>query len=374
MIRIRRGAEPPELAKERYWRLARLALEWRGSGLDPADVSAVAGFTRTHDAELERGHGVAREVLRGRLRKKCSYCERCVSPTDPLDHYRPRRPCKGDDGTLDHGGYWWLTWSWSNLLLACTEHNGIKGSRFEVDGPRMQPLGSDATNELPRLLDPAAVDPQDHLVFFKGSDGHWTVQGKTPVGASTARVLQLDRPSDRYDLRLRSLADLVEDLREHARLGRAELEELWARKLPIVLDEDAEYRMLARAYLEDQVADLLREHGLELPSLRDDGPADDPESLFPEIPAQEGVGEELSLRILALGDKPPQEDTRAVILELVALRAWTPDELAQVLPQAVATIRGHLRELARRGDIELDGDTIRRKGSPAPGSPGSRSR
>lgn len=362
MIRVRRGPEPPELAKQRHRRLARLALAWRRLGIDMNDASALVEFVRAHESELERGHGSAREVLRDRLRKKCSYCERSVSKADPLDHYRPRRSCVGEDGTIEHGGYWWLAWSWNNLLLSCTEHNSIKGSKFDVDGPRLTPLTWESANEQPRLLDPAVVDPLEHLELFEGSDGHWTVQGKTRLGASTAEALELDRPSDRYDQRLRILESLVTDLRERATSGSHALRELWRRKIPVVLDEDAEFRMLAWAYLVKRIADLICEHGLELPSLYDAAPAEEAEPLFPVRPALEGLGEALTLRILALGSKPRAEATRAVIIELVSLRAWSLDALLEVLPQSVETIRKHLRALETSGDVEFDGVQIYRVG------------
>lgn len=363
MIRVHRGTEPPELARERHRRLAKLALEWRRRGFDSSEASAVAEFARAHEAELDRGYGVARDVLRDRLHKKCSYCERCVSPSDPIDHYRPRRPCERGDGTFDHAGYWWLTWSWSNLLLSCGEHNGIKDNEFEVDGDRMPPLTWDPANELPKLLDPAATDPQEHLEFSEGSDGHWTVQGKTPLGASTAKALQLNRPSDRYDQRLRILEMLVTDLREEAARGREAVGKLWRRKAPIVLDEHAEYRMLARAYLASRIADLLREHGLELPPLSDDAPAEAAEPLFPHRPELEGMSEELVLRIFALGVRPKRRETHAVIVELLSLRPWTLTELAEVLPQQVDTIRRHLEELRTSGHVEFDGECARRAGA-----------
>lgn len=249
------------------------------------------------------------------------------------------------------------------MLISCTEHNGIKGNEFEVDGGRMSPLTWEPTSERPQLLDPAATDPHDHLEVFEGSDGHWTVQGKTPLGASTAKALQLDRPSDRYDQRLRILEMLVTDLREHAARGSEAIGELWRRKAPVVLDEDAEYRMLARAYLASRIADLLQEHGLELPSLCDDAPAEAAEPLFPARPELEGMGEDLVLRIFALGVKPQKQQTRAVITELVSLRAWTLDELARVLPQTVATIRGHLQALGTSGEVEFDGVRARRTGA-----------
>ena len=61
-----------------------------------------------------------KDQLNSKYLGKCAYCE---SPVEQLvvEHYRPKR-----------GGYYWLAYSWDNLLLACPKCNEYKGDSFPV--------------------------------------------------------------------------------------------------------------------------------------------------------------------------------------------------------------------------------------------------
>lgn len=56
---------------------------------------------------------------------KCAYCETYVEQM-VVEHYRPKR-----------GGYYWLAFSWDNLLLACPTCNGFKREYFPVSKARV---------------------------------------------------------------------------------------------------------------------------------------------------------------------------------------------------------------------------------------------
>jgi uncharacterized protein (TIGR02646 family) len=51
---------------------------------------------------------------------KCAYCETSLEQLH-VDHYRPKR-----------GGYYWLAYSWDNLLLSCPTCNRKKGNDFPI--------------------------------------------------------------------------------------------------------------------------------------------------------------------------------------------------------------------------------------------------
>ena len=51
---------------------------------------------------------------------KCAYCETSLEQLH-VEHYRPKR-----------GGYYWLAYSWDNLLLSCPTCNGKKGDNFPI--------------------------------------------------------------------------------------------------------------------------------------------------------------------------------------------------------------------------------------------------
>lgn len=51
--------------------------------------------------------------------KKCAYCEKSLKDADRhVEHYRPKVP------------YFWLAYSWDNLLIACKKCNELKNNQF----------------------------------------------------------------------------------------------------------------------------------------------------------------------------------------------------------------------------------------------------
>jgi 5-methylcytosine-specific restriction endonuclease McrA len=138
-----------------------------------------------------------RDGLREAFHGKCAYCESPDLPSAPLEvaHFRPTGGAIGADGTERREHYWWLTYSWTNLLLACSDCVRAKGNRFPVDGPRAGP-GEPATAERYLLLDPRRREgddgddsPSGHLVFL--ADG--SVASVTARGTATIDVLALNR-------------------------------------------------------------------------------------------------------------------------------------------------------------------------------------
>ena len=143
------------------------------------------------------GHASVRAALHEAFHDKCAYCESPGLSSAPLgvEHFRPKGGAIGADGSESREHYWWLTYTWSNLLLACSDCNRAKGSRFPVDGPRAGP-GDDVRGERSLLLDPRLGadesgddSPGRHLVFL--DDG--TVASTTPRGTATIDVLALNR-------------------------------------------------------------------------------------------------------------------------------------------------------------------------------------
>lgn len=53
---------------------------------------------------------------------KCAYCE-TFDPSPHVEHYRPKR-----------GGYYWLAYSWDNLIISCSKCNTTKGDKFPLIG------------------------------------------------------------------------------------------------------------------------------------------------------------------------------------------------------------------------------------------------
>lgn len=66
-----------------------------------------------------------KDQLKAMYLGKCAYCETYVEQM-VVEHYRPKR-----------GGYYWLAFSWDNLLLACPTCNGFKGDVFPISKTRV---------------------------------------------------------------------------------------------------------------------------------------------------------------------------------------------------------------------------------------------
>lgn len=366
MIPLRRGAEPPALQLQRRWRIARLALEWLDAEVEFHAPEQIVDFVDQHSTQIDGGYAVVRDELRDRCNRKCAYCEGEVASSDPLDHFRPRRP-RREQSHIVHTGYWWLTWSWTNLLLSCTTCNTVKSNSFPVTGRRLCPWTTDTASEQVGLLDPAAVDPQLHLEFSEDPNGRWTLQGTHPLGVSTARTLGLDQPSDRYDSHLQTIEEHVADLQRCAETEPERLESEWRTRTRRLLElPHMRFRSLTRAYLSDRLAPLIAEHGLTLPGLGIPSDADpDPDPLFPEEDRFLGVANDLELRLRALGPRPELAATRAAVIALVELGPRTLDELATALQLSSATVRRHVALLDGEGSLVLDGQQVRAASSPA---------
>lgn len=217
MIRIRRGPEPASLATARNRQLSAAVKAYNQHGHGSKELSdKLVGY------KLRR----VKQRLFLAQHKKCAWCEvRAQYSSSPVEHYRPKngahRHDRGEPPRIDHGHYWWLTWTWENLLFSCTRCNdqGHKANFFPL-APGSSPLapprrpyrgrqGSkffDTSGEQPLLLDPAVDDPLDHIVWkplqraFARRDWKWSPSGLTARGTKTIKILLLAE-----------LADLVED-------------------------------------------------------------------------------------------------------------------------------------------------------------------
>jgi uncharacterized protein (TIGR02646 family) len=203
MIRVERGDEAgcPELAAAREREVSRVS------------------------TELERGAKISEELLGKRYQSarpilyraqycKCCYCEAKTSSErwHHVEHFRPKLR------------YWWLTWSWENLLFACHDCNNAKSDDFplaEGSTPlraHEQPPG----DELPSLIDPAADDPRIHIRFVPIElHGRWFPVDRTPRGKQMLRTLGwVDAEAmlqtglvERWQDHVDSLRDLLIELR-----------------------------------------------------------------------------------------------------------------------------------------------------------------
>lgn len=219
MIPTHRGVEPPQLGKvrDKLLRKAIDAFNAHGPGSDELLATLV-------------GYDIIKKVLYLRQHKKCAYCERAPGfDGQPVEHFRPKKHAvrtSKPNPVKDHERYWWLTWTWDNLLFACATCNGParKGNHFPlIRGsaslacpvrPATAPLPSACSqlaSERPLLLDPSdlSIDPLNHLRWLPIDRGlprslwTWELRGSTMRGRKTREVLGLDDLADDVDNRYR---------------------------------------------------------------------------------------------------------------------------------------------------------------------------
>lgn len=101
---------------------------------------------------------------------KCVYCEdSLLNAPKHVEHYRPKDI------------YYWLAYSWDNLLLCCTSCNSSKGINFETANSKVEynqesfdnihSLGSTYDGlEKPKLVNPERDDILQEIVFNKDAE------------------------------------------------------------------------------------------------------------------------------------------------------------------------------------------------------------
>jgi len=176
MIEIARPPEPAALALVRGEKLA-------------AARDAVA---RGIEVDFN-GYDIVKEELFAMQHRKCCYCEKLEEQAKyrDVEHYRPK------------ARYWWLAWTWENLLFACMDCNREqKRDRFPLSPGDTLLLAEQAPPgaERPLLLDPSdpSVDPTHEIEFRRervlGRE-RWVPRGVTARGRKTIDVCGLDRPN-----------------------------------------------------------------------------------------------------------------------------------------------------------------------------------
>lgn len=267
MIRIHRGAEPAELAAARATELTR--------------VQAIAAQHRPVQEDLGRKYEVAHDALWRAQRYKCCYCEsREQSKRNDVEHFRPKARADRRPGASETHGYWWLTWTWENLLFSCRNCNQApakfdkfplaEGSEALLEG--QLPPGK----ERPLLIDPATESGIEHIQFVRMPHGPATAARWYPrprngsrQGAMTIKVCMLDRPDllDLYGHHVEQhVIPMVEDIRTATRGGSsADVQRQWSRALLRLLNPAQVYIGLSYDALDQLIPAVLRKkHQLEL--------------------------------------------------------------------------------------------------------------
>ncbi|WP_224366952.1 HNH endonuclease [Hyalangium versicolor] len=267
MIRIHRGVEPAALTTARASELPR--------------VQALAATRPPTQDDIGGRYKVAHDALWNAQHYKCCYCEsREQSKRNDVEHFRPKSQADRRPGShVDHG-YWWLAWTWENLLFSCRNCNQYpaKSGKFPLaEGSavlqqRQLPPGQ----ERPLLIDPAAESGIEHIQFVwmphgVAKTGKWLPRPRNGSrrGAWSIRVCQLDRPDllDLYGQHVeQNVMPMVEDLRVTMRGGsNAGVQRQWSRTLLRLLNPAQLYIGLSHDVLDHFIPAVVRKkHTLDL--------------------------------------------------------------------------------------------------------------
>lgn len=136
---------------------------------------------RKNDAELGAEHDAAKtenrsmkfksqvygsRAVKDQLKRmsygKCCYCDRRIEDIEHCDveHFRPKVR------------YWWIAYTWENLLLSCQICNqSYKRTYFPVQGRRVTNPTSNLNSERHLLINPADEDPESYIAYDSDGDG-----------------------------------------------------------------------------------------------------------------------------------------------------------------------------------------------------------
>lgn len=189
MIRVHRPTHGPPV-------LNRLGVPRTTADCTAYNANPLGYQNRTVRFQWRRYH--CRKEVKTRLaevhQEKCCYCEQRFPSRANLhvEHYRPKAGFRQLRSAKDSWpGYYWLAYTWDNLLLACHDCNSVhKGTFFPLANPtrRARWHGADLTKEKPLLVDPARQNPRRHIRFVADAP-----VGRTKKGLETIEGVGLRR-------------------------------------------------------------------------------------------------------------------------------------------------------------------------------------
>ncbi|HSN97980.1 MAG TPA: hypothetical protein VLS89_06765 [Candidatus Nanopelagicales bacterium] len=218
MILIQRGPEPTELRQVRDARVPALRA-----------LAAQRALTR----DDIHGYTVVAEALWKAQALKCCYCESPVQRKhNDVEHFRPKLAADRRPGCAERHGYWWLSFTWENLLFSCPGCNrgGAKVDRFPLEAGSVALVAEEEPpgQEQPLLVDPCRESGVRHIEFAPvrvGAEERWFPRARegSVKGAWTIDVCKLDR-EDLVDLFTAHVRQRVEpeavDIEAAMRAGR----------------------------------------------------------------------------------------------------------------------------------------------------------
>ena len=168
------------------------------------------------------GDADVRKILKNAQQWKCCFCESKIEDVSygEVEHFRPKAAWRQAKNTkLMRPGYYWLAYTWNNLLWSCKVCNAShKKNLFPLEDPAARDCaGRIIANESPLLIDPSACDPRDHIRFKLDK-----AVGITHRGRITIDALGLNREAllESRRERLQNLLTIWDNIEMARELGR----------------------------------------------------------------------------------------------------------------------------------------------------------
>lgn len=142
---------------------------------------------------------------------KCAYCEqKLLDAPRHIEHYRPKDT------------YYWLAYSWDNLLLCCGACNSAKGKRFAKENNQVIYINESFESihflgklydeiEKPKIINPEKENVLD-LIFFDREGIMYSRD--TRVHHTIEEACKLNR-NELVELRIEIITDFINVMNEH---------------------------------------------------------------------------------------------------------------------------------------------------------------
>ncbi|BDS10611.1 HNH endonuclease [Aureispira anguillae] len=130
-----------------------------------------------------------KEALNNIYNGKCAFCEWKVEQYH-VEHYRPKTT------------YYWLAYSWDNLLYSCSSCNQYKGVNFKLNGTsatfafsykNLKLINQSSSNydaiEIPMMVNPEVTEPLGNIQFEENG----IIKSNDPRFSYTIEYCKIDR-------------------------------------------------------------------------------------------------------------------------------------------------------------------------------------
>jgi uncharacterized protein (TIGR02646 family) len=141
------------------------------------------------------GHDEVKETLINIQDYKCCFCESKIGHISygDVEHFRPKAGWVQNSEAINKPGYYWLSYSFDNLLLSCQICNQrYKKNLFPIlpNSTRAISHNDNVGNESPVFIHPALDNPEDFIGF--NEEVPFAINGNIR-GKETINKLGLDR-------------------------------------------------------------------------------------------------------------------------------------------------------------------------------------